>query len=73
MNTFPSGSQSHQLYPHNGRKTEGGWKEIGSARHDLKLGVIWSICRAAAAGPNYIEFFNFARITEGERKGDGRE
>ena len=23
MKTFPSGSQRHQLYPHNGRKTEG--------------------------------------------------
>ena len=38
----------------NGRKTEGERKEIGSARHDLELGAIWSICRAAAAHPNYI-------------------
>ena len=57
----------------NGRKTEGERKEIGSARHDLELGVIWSIRRAAVAGPNYDEFFKFTRITEGERKENGRK
>ena len=54
MNTFPSGSQRHQLYPHNGRKTAGEGKGNGreiETRHGhssrARLGLVLDLSQRA--------------------------
>ena len=75
MKTFPSGFQSHQLYPHNGRKTEGERKgngrEIETCRRHLfrtRLGLVTESSSSTESCQN-----DSLPKPSAERKGNGRD
>ena len=49
MKTFPIGFQRHQLYPHNGRRTEGERKRNWDSSRTLVSGSSWTRLRLVAA------------------------
>ena len=77
MKTFPSAFESHQLYPHNGRKTEGerkGTEGISEARYRHSLWTWLGLVLDSSQLARYLQILaKFTPSQNSQQNGSGTE